>query len=294
MTATPSLSVIIPVYNDPDGLRNTLESVVAQDYPTDDYEVLPVDNGSTDRTPVIIANYESAYPDLVTGIEESEIQGSYAARNAGIREAEGEIVCLIDADMTVEDTWLSSIRDRFVETDVDYLGYCVDVFVPDGENSFWARYDVAMGLPVEHYMKTKQFAPTCALAVRKSVFKDVGLFDDELRSGGDKEFGIRVRRAGLVMSYDPEIVARHPARTTFSSLWKKAVRIGKGQTDLWNKYRIGSHPISPLRVLPPSPTRVSSRKRAKAPFISIYLVEIILKWVQLFSGAIHWGFHKDK
>lgn len=64
-TEGPSHSVIIPVYNDPDGVRLTLESVTGQTYPTDDYEVLAVDNGSDDGTRAVI----EIYPDLVTLVE---------------------------------------------------------------------------------------------------------------------------------------------------------------------------------------------------------------------------------
>ncbi|MFC5279646.1 glycosyltransferase [Halorubrum rubrum] len=103
------------------------------------------------------------------------------------------------------------------------------MYIPEGENTFWARYDVVMGLPVEHYLKSKQFAPTCALVIRKEIIKQVGKFDQSLVSGGDKEFGKRVHKAGFNSRYAANIIVRHPARTTFKAHLKKAARIGEGQ-----------------------------------------------------------------
>ncbi|WP_306169491.1 glycosyltransferase [Halococcus qingdaonensis] len=65
-TADPKFSVVIPVYNDTDGIRLTLESVTGQTYPTDNYEVLAVDNGSDDRTRDVIETYSERYPALVS------------------------------------------------------------------------------------------------------------------------------------------------------------------------------------------------------------------------------------
>lgn len=72
------ISVIIPVYNDAEGLRDTLESLVDQEF-DGDYEILPVDNNSADNTGEVIEEFERNYPKLVRGLEENEIQSSYAA-----------------------------------------------------------------------------------------------------------------------------------------------------------------------------------------------------------------------
>lgn len=61
------------MYTHPDGVRNTPKSVVKPDYLTDDYNVLPVDDGTMDWTPHVIANFESVYLGLVTGLEEPEV-----------------------------------------------------------------------------------------------------------------------------------------------------------------------------------------------------------------------------
>ena len=283
MSDKPRLSVVIPVYNDPDGIEQTVQSLVRQEN-APDYEIIVVDNDSTDRTPLVIEEFEETHPDLVFGYSETDIQGSYAARNTGIEHASSDLLAFIDADVTVEDTWVADVHERFHSSEVDYLGCNVEMYIPDGEDTIWARYDVAMGLPVEHYLKTKQFAPTCSLVVSEKVIATVGRFDETLVSGGDKEFGYRVACEGLSMEYSEDIVVRHPARTSFESHVSKAKRIGKGQTQLWQQYDLASHPLSPKRFLPPSPGRVKKRSAGEMSPLIVYSIEFLLKQVQVFSS----------
>lgn len=283
MCESTSLSVIIPVYNDPDGLRVTLRSLITQQR-SPSFEILVVDNASTDTTPEVITEFESAYPNLVTGLVERGIQSSYAARNKGIERAKGDILVFIDADETVEETYIADLDERFSESAVDYLGCNVEMYIPDGKNTFWARYDVVMGLPIEHYLKTKQFVPTCALAVRNEVFEQVGAFDETLVSGGDKEFGNRVHNAGFQMEYASDIVIRHPARTTLRAHRAKATRIGRGRTQLWQSTEYSPHPVSVGRFFPPSPSRVNDRMQKPSCFLFIYFTEYLIKLIQTKSA----------
>ncbi|MDL0135132.1 glycosyltransferase [Halobacterium salinarum] len=277
------ISVIIPVFNDPEGIRDTLQSLIDQSG-SPNYEIIVVDNDSTDSTPDVIAEFEEKYPSLVFGYSETDIQSSYAARNTGIDRASGEILAFIDADVTVENMWVANICKKFQSSNVDYLGCNVDIYIPDGEDTIWARYDAAMGLPVEHYLETKQFAPTCALAIRREIIEEVGEFDQTLISGGDKEFGTRVHHKGFSMEYAADIVIQHPARTTLDAHLKKAVRIGEGQVQLWDRYDLATHPFSLLRLLPPSPRRVKARTQSTQTPIRIYFLSYILKLVQSISS----------
>lgn len=287
MDAEINLSVIIPVFNDPQGLRATLDSLVNQTN-SPGFEIVVVDNDSTDTTPEVISEYESAYPELITGLVESEIQSSYAARNTGIRASKGEIIAFLDADVTVMEPWARLIVDRFAASDVDYLGCNVEMKQKNADNSIFARYDASMGLPVEHYLETKEFAPTCALAVRRDVLEEVGKFDESLVSGGDKEFGRRVSAAGFEMEYADCIKVDHPVRNSLAEHIDKAQRIGKGQAQLWMKYRLGSHPLSPIKLLPPSPNRVCRRHSPPLSLPATYIISYILKLIQFSSILYHW------
>ena len=96
-----NISVVVPVYNDEPGLRTTVECLVSQNYPRTDYEVLIVDNGSEDGTYALALQFQSKHPGLVFTLREDRIRGSYAARNLGIGEASGQILCFLDADVVI-------------------------------------------------------------------------------------------------------------------------------------------------------------------------------------------------
>lgn len=273
------VSVVVPVYNDPEGLEDTLSSLVEQ-RSSPEFEVRVVDNNSTDETSEVIERFAAEYPDHIFSHEETDIQSSYAARNTGIKHAEGDIIVFLDADVVVEEAWVRKISRRFRNSRVDYLGCNVQMYNPSQRDTFWARYDLAMGLPVEHYLRTKNFAPTCALAVRREVTERVGTFEDQLVSGGDKEFGNRVSNSDFQMEFAEDIIVWHPARTSLRSNIKKSKRIAEGQIQLWAVYSLASHPISFTRFLPPSPRRVQNRKDSQFGFTPIYTAELVLNYVQ--------------
>jgi len=207
------ISVIVPVYNDPNGLQDTLQSLTNQDYT--DYEVIVVDNGSTDNTREIAKKFPVKL--LV-----EERRSSYAARNKGVENAKGDVIAFIDADMTVDRNWLS----RIAKKDADYLGCKVEIIA--SKNNIFSRYNSLTGFPVLRYITEKHFIPTCCLVVKRNVFKKIGFFNSNLISNGDLEFGIRVYKAGYKMEYAPNITMYHPARESFCSLFEKYFRIGKG------------------------------------------------------------------
>jgi glycosyltransferase involved in cell wall biosynthesis len=252
----PTLSVVIPVYNDPDGIRLTLESLTGQTWPTDECEILAVDNGSTDSTRDVIETYCERYPDLVTLLVEDEIQGSYAARNEGVRNARGSLIAFIDADMTVDAEWAESVVASFEEHGWDYMGCAIEVYT-DGPESLGSKYDrLLAGFPVEQYIEEHQFTVTACLTVRRALFDAVGPFDGRITSHGDKEFGKRVHAAGFDQHFEPSITVYHPARETAGAWLKKQFRIGRGAVQhrqYHPEHGEGSHPFHPRKFLPPRP-----------------------------------------
>ena len=242
MSDNSKTSIVIPVYNDSEGIRHTLDSVTEQI--NKKYEVLICDNASTDDTRESICEYVRQ-SNKMTLLVEDEIQGSYAARNKGIQHASGEIIAFLDADETVDRDFLETALKTMEEQDVDYLGCNVELTLP--EDTLVGRYNVHTGFPVQQYLDQQHYAPTCALLVRREVFEDVGRFDSRLVSGGDREFGERVHEAGYDQGYAEDAVVYHPARTKFSSLAKKNVRVGRGfcQKQRYYPERYGKPGIPP-------------------------------------------------
>jgi len=272
LTEEPSLldgrlavSIVVPVYNDPEGIRSTLDSLVNQTVPRTAYEVVVVDNGSTDGTRDVVAQFVDRFENVRLEVE-SEIQGSYAARNRGIQTARGSVLAFVDADMTADPDWLRRAVTAMEATDAPYLACDVELYPPENEEGLVGKYNRLTDLRVDRYLRRMRFAPTCSLLVRMSLLKEVGPFDPRFRSSGDLEFGHRVDNAGRTMYYAPEVQLYHPARTTLRALLGKSFRIGRGKVELHRFYpdRYG-HPIrrllSPGGYLPPSPSYVSSTTR---------------------------------
>ncbi|MDF9744108.1 glycosyltransferase [Natrinema salsiterrestre] len=248
-----TVSIIVPVYNDPDGISVTLESIVP--HLREETELIVVDNDSTDRTTAVVSEYENKFDSIELAIED-RIQSSYAARNTGIRKSTGSICAFVDADMTVATGWLEQAHDTFETTETDYMGCAVELTLPE-EPTMAARYDHHTGFPVAQYLEHQQFVPTCCLFVRREVFADVGLFDHRLTSGGDKEFGNRVHEAGYDTHYADEITLYHPTRNSLQELITKDRRVGRGlcQLQRYHPDRYGTPGI------PPRPSGVKSPDR---------------------------------
>jgi len=230
----PSVSVVVPVYNDPEGLRQTVDSLADQTYPSARYEVVVVDNDSTDGTLEAARSLAADNPDLVRVERETDVQSSYAARNAGIAATDGDLLGFVDADVVADADWIETAVSEMADRDAAYAGCRVDVEC--AEPTLAGRYDAATGFPVERYVERHDFAPTCALFVAREVVRDVGPFDEALVSGGDVEFGQRVAASGRTLHYLPEARVVHPARTSLRSLLGKHLRVGRGITQRSRRY----------------------------------------------------------
>ncbi len=189
-----------------------------------------VDNGSTDGTRRVRDRYASRYPDIVKPAEEPDKIGSYAARNRGIEVASGTICSFIDADMIVRPRWIENISSVFRGRSIDYLGTRVKLM--DSHSTLVSRYESMNGFQVRERLEQKQYVPTCCLSLTRDVVEEVGLFDGELISGGDREFGTRVHEAGFRMGYEGDIVMYHPSRRRLMDLYGKYFRIGRGMYQL--------------------------------------------------------------
>jgi len=247
------VSVIIPVYNNPSGLKNTLNCLVEQNFPKELFEIIVADNDSTDETLSIIKNLRKKYPEIIRMVQENKIKSSYAARNKGIMEAKGTIISFIDADMTVETDWLKKVTESLKKNKTDCI-VCNVKIIP-GEKSIFALYDQMVAFPIEKYVKEIHFTPTGCLTIYKDIFYKIGLFDENLVSGGDHEFGNRIYEAGYKIYYASTIIMNHPARSTLKQFLSKAFRIGRGLKQLSFYYpdrykRNRKHILDPRNFLP--------------------------------------------
>lgn len=180
------ISVIVPVYEQPDLLRDALDSISEQT--TDDYEVLVVDDASsTDFEPVI-----DDYDDRVRLVTHERNRGAAAARNTGIEHAEGDYVAFLDADDTWKPTKLEEQREVF-ENDDDDLGLVYTGFVQyELDGTEWKRYPEARGDIYIEELERDRVHPTSTVMVRRDVLEGAQGFDTDLPSRQDYDLWIRI------------------------------------------------------------------------------------------------------
>jgi len=183
------VSVIVPVYNSPAVIKTCLNSLLNQTYPKDLYEIICVDNSSTDETPNIIKTFSE-----VKYLKETK-RSSYAARNLGLSKSNGEILAFTDADCIIDDNWIQNAITRFNNDDVDLIGGRIQ-FMFKNYNNIFEVYDSLYKMNQKETVKRKMSA-TANLFIRREVFDKIGFFKEDLISGGDSEFCTRAIQNGF-------------------------------------------------------------------------------------------------
>ncbi len=231
----PFVSVIVPVYNDERRIGKCISSLLEQTYPKDRYEVIIVDNGSIDGTVEIIRNY------TVKLFIENNIKSSYAARNKGILESKGEIIAFTDSDCIPDVDWIRKGVLRLVQDpECGLLGGKIKLFYKNPKNlNAIEVYERVTNFRQKEDLAEHKFASTANVFTRKTVIGKVGLFNDQLRSGGDNEWGRRIYSAGIKQTYANEVVVDHPARYSYKEMRQRTKRLIGGCYDQYwrNSYR---------------------------------------------------------
>ncbi len=192
----PFVSVIIPAHNESDHLRRCIESFAKQDYPA--YEVILVDNASTDDTAKVCAEFP-----FVKYVYFDKSRSSYAARNEGVRHALGQIIAFFDADQHACANYLSMLLAEYVPNDPYhiYVGRLADdESVPLVLRRFFS--------PDAGPVAPDASVGTAAVALPRTLFDEFGGFREELLSGGDFEFFDRATKIAKVHR-DFQISAYH-------------------------------------------------------------------------------------
>jgi glycosyltransferase AglI len=281
----PSLSVIIPVFNDPHGLSETLDSLLNQEPDSPPYEIIVCDNLSSDDTIDTAKEFVRKNPGMVKLVFENEIRSSYAARNRGISSADGDVLIFIDADVTVSSDFLKNIYNVMIDKKIDIAGYNVDIVVK--KKSIVSLYDKINDFKIRESIQDKHFISTNCLVIRKGVFLEAGFFDARLISAGDREFGRRVSDMGYKLHYIGNISVMHPAKENLKGLCKRYFRLGRGIFDL-NHYYPGTGPVKEkelslkyiFSLKPVAFVRKMLGKRNIINFPFIYAVFFLfIKWI---------------
>ncbi|WP_257300312.1 glycosyltransferase family 2 protein [Haloarchaeobius sp. FL176] len=214
-----TVSVVIPTYNEAAVLHRSIESVLAQTY--EDFELLVVDDGSTDETAAAVRSYDD---ERVRYLAHGTNRGASAARNTGIEHATGEYVAFLDAD----DEWyprklerqVAELSDRAASWVAVYCG--VDLVTEDDDGLLdewlprsWTRLDETegaeggQGLVKDVLLDRLHTSAGSTLLVRRPVVEAIDGFDESFDRFQDSEFLIRVLQQGQLAYVDETLVARY-------------------------------------------------------------------------------------
>jgi O-antigen biosynthesis protein len=229
LPATPRVSVVVACYNGERTLPACLEALARLNYP--DYEVILVDDGSTDNTPAIAAEFPS-----IRCLRQPHA-GLSAARNTGIAAASGEVIAFTDADCRADEDWL-----RYLVADLvagGFAGVGGPNLLPPDDSLVAAAVMVSPGGPT-HVMLTDREAehvPGCNMAFFKWALDEIGGFDPLFHTAGDDvDLCWRLQEQGFRIGFSPAGFVWHYRRATPAAYLKQQFGYGEAEALLARKH----------------------------------------------------------
>ena len=228
------LSVIVPIYNEEKYIAKCIDSMLEQDYPKDDWEIILVDGMSKDRTRRIVAEYTGRYPFIRLIDNPNRI--APCAMNLGIKEAKGDVIMRLDAHATYEKNYFSALVAALKQYDADNVGAVCRTDVLNKTPKTLAIREVLSnkfgvgnstfrtGITGVQEVETVPFG-----CWKREVFDKYGMYDVRLVRNQDIELNKRIIRGGGKIVIIPDTFCTYLARETYDKLAKNNYENGK-----WN------------------------------------------------------------
>ncbi len=270
----PRISVVVCSYNGARTIGDCLEALGRLAYPN--YEVIVVDDGSTDTTATIARRYDCR-------LIRTKNRGLATARNTGLEAASGEIVAYIDDDAYPDPHWLTYLAATFLST--SHAGVGGPNLAPPGDGPVAECVARAPGGPI-HVLVTDREAehiPGCNMAFRKTALEAIGGFDPQFRAAGDDvDVCWRLQEQGWTLGFHSAATVWHHRRNSLRTYWRQQIGYGRAEAMLerkWpEKYNGPGHVRWVGRIYGPGLTSMLGWRRPRvyhgvwgsAPFQSLY------------------------
>lgn len=218
------ISIVVPFKNSKKTLRNLLESLLDQDFPKTDYEIVLVDDGSSDGSLETVSDLVKSSIVRIKIVRLLENKGCFHARNKGIDASEGEIIAFIDSDEIADKMWLRRLVEPLFENK-DLCGVSGKV-ITDAHKTLILPVVTA---PIGATKMTGEvvFAGTGNVAYRKNDLLEIGGFDESFdpKWRGDSDLCLRLLEMGLKIIYEPNAIIYHPTREpSLGEIWKEGFK----------------------------------------------------------------------
>ena len=235
-------SVVIPALNAEETLAEQLAALATQTF-SEPWEIVVVNNGSTDRTAEVAAG-AATHPQCNLRVIDEPRRGLNVARNTGVREASAALIAICDADDIVSPQWLESLVAALAKDDVICGSLEVRV-VNSPETLAWRGWE-QLNAPLPSISRELNFLDQviCGnVAFHRHVWSIVGEFDESFAGGGDDvDFGWRVQLSGYTVGACDHAVLHYRARTDRRALFRQYARDGEGSAHLYKRYRAHGMP----------------------------------------------------
>ena len=254
MPDQPSVSVIIPCYNEQATIRKLLEALRSQTYPLAKMEVVISDGFSTDATRDVISEFQKEHTDLSVRVVNNKAKTIPSGVNQAIHESSGEIIIRLDAHSMPIPEYVERCVDAHRSGKGDNVGGVWDI-QPGAETwiaesiSFAAAHPLGVGDAMYRLNAKPGAVDTVPFgSFRRELIQRIGAFDETLLANEDYEFNTRVREAGGVVWLDPSIRTVYFSRSTLGKLAAQYWRYGFWKFKMLKRY---PHTLRWRQALPP-------------------------------------------
>lgn len=219
----PFVSIIVPCFNEEGSISGSIDSILKLDYPPNAYELIIVDDGSTDSTAQVLERYRNN--PRITIIRKAN-GGKHTALNAGIEIARGEYIACLDADSFVSKESLRESIAHFDDERIAAVTASMSIHKPKIILERMQQAEYLLGIILRHILSTVNglyVTPGPFTVYRKSVFQELGSFTSA-HNTEDMEIALRIQRAGLIIQNAPRARVYTNAPGTLRALVKQRIR----------------------------------------------------------------------
>ncbi|HWR83785.1 MAG TPA: glycosyltransferase [Candidatus Deferrimicrobium sp.] len=237
------IAVIMPVLNEEKFIGQTLEQIYHQEFPADKVEIVIADGGSTDRTREIAESFKSRFGSLK--VLDNPVRRPSSGRNVGVKNSTAPYVVVMDGHTFIPSKHLLRDIIQFFKTTGAACLCRPQPLTPPDINPFQKAVSLCRGSALGHKPGSEIYSdfegevdPTSSGAMyARSLFDEIGYFDEQYDACEDVDFNFRIRKAGLRSFLSPRLKVLYYPRATFRGLWRQMMRYGRGRFQFAMKHR---------------------------------------------------------